>query len=76
MTHELIQRDTVAQLVENYEIAVADLTKAYTLLHSAKSRLNASFGMGQRIHSFDVLPLGYRNGATLANDSLDRSWHK
>ncbi len=47
MTHELIERDTVAQLVENYEIAVADLTKAYTLLHSAKSRLNESFGMGQ-----------------------------
>ena len=72
MTHELIQRDTVAQLVENYEIAVADLTKAYTLLHSAKNRLNASFGMGQRIHSFDVLPHGYRNGATLANDSLEQ----
>jgi hypothetical protein len=72
MTHELIQRDTVAQLIENYQIAVADITTAYTLLHAAKNRLNASFGMGQRIHSFDVLPHGYHHGATLANDSLEQ----
>lgn len=70
MKHELMQRDTVSQLIENYETAVADITQAYTLLHQAKNRLNASFNMGQRIHSFDVLPHGFHRGATLADDSL------
>lgn len=70
MKSELIQRDTVAQLVGNFESAVTDITQAYDLLHAAKKRLNASFGMGQRIHSFDVLPHGYRHGATLSDDSL------
>ena len=69
---EMIQRDTVTQLVENYEAAVTDITHAYKLLHEAKNRLNASFGMGQRIHSFDVLPNGYHRSATLSNDSLDQ----
>ena len=70
MTTDIIRKDTVAQLVENYEAAVVDITRAYTLLHGAKNRLNASFGMGQRLHSFDVLPHGYHNGATLSDDSL------
>jgi hypothetical protein len=65
-----MRRDTVTQLVENYEAAVADITQAYSLLHEAKARLNASFGMGQRIYSFDVLPHGYHHAATLSNDSL------
>lgn len=69
---EVIKRDTVAQLVENFEVAVADITQAYSLLHAAKNRLNASFGMGQRIYSFDVLPHGYHRGATLSHDSLDQ----
>jgi hypothetical protein len=72
MTTELIKRDTVAQLVENFETAVSDITQAYHLLHTARNRLNASFGMGQRIHSFDVLPHGYHHGATLSNDSLNQ----
>jgi hypothetical protein len=72
MTTDMIKRDSVVQLVENYEIAVADITQAYSLLHAAKNRLNASFGMGQRIYSFDVLPHGYHRGATLSNDSLDQ----
>ena len=59
MTTDIIKRDTVAQLVENYEVALTDVTQAYTLLHAAKDRLNTSFGMGQRIYSFDVLPHGY-----------------
>ena len=72
MFTDIIKRDTVAQLVENYEAAVNEITQAYSLLHAAKSRLNASFGMGQRLYSFDVLPHGYHNGATLSNDSLNQ----
>jgi hypothetical protein len=70
MTTDLIKRDTVAQLVENYAAAVVDITQAYTLLHAAKNRLNTAFGLGQRLHSFDVLPHGYHHGATLSDDSL------
>jgi Domain of unknown function (DUF4942) len=72
VTTEILKRDTVAQLIENFEAAVADITQAYNLLHAAKNRLNDSFGMGQRIYSFDVLPHGYHRGATLSNDSLDQ----
>ena len=72
MTHELIKRDTVAQLVENYEAAVGDITQAYKLLHQAKNRLNSSFGMGQRLNSFDVLPHGYQGGFRLSDDSLNQ----
>ena len=71
MSTEITRRDTVTQLVENYEAAVADITQAYSLLHGAKDRLNDSFDMGQRIYSFDVLPHGYHYGISLSNDSLD-----
>ena len=67
---DLIKRDTVAQLVENYNDAVKDITRAYDLLHTAKSRLNTSYGLGQRIYSFDVLPHGYGRGESLRDDSL------
>ncbi|QOX80886.1 DUF4942 domain-containing protein (plasmid) [Trichlorobacter lovleyi] len=66
----LIQRDTVAQLVGNYIDAVKDITRAYDLLHAAKNRLNTSYGLGQRIYSFDVLPHGYGRGESLRDDSL------
>lgn len=70
MTTGIIKRDTVAQLVENYNVAVGEITQAYSLLHAAKNRLNVSFGLGQRLHSFDVLPHGYHRGARLSDDSL------
>lgn len=68
---QLIPRDTVTQLVENYQQAIADVTEAYRLLHGAKSRLNTSFGLGQRLYSFDVLPHAHGRGAeTLSDRSL------
>ena len=45
MASDLIQRDSVVQLVENFDLAVADVKQAYALLHSAKKRLNASYAM-------------------------------
>lgn len=57
MTTELIQRDTVAQMVENYQQAVEDVKQAYTLLCGAKHRLKSSFG-GNYSSSFDPLPSG------------------
>lgn len=78
---ELIEHQTVTAIVENVELAKADVQKGFELLKAAKARLAAVLGEDS---SYDkILPSGHRYGDSIITDGPDdsiklitrNSWH-